>query len=189
MIVFLTEEESMRVTLERLGARFWPNKLAGVDWIALSFQGKADLEKNILPKMRHWRYGKPHFIILRDQDGDNCQSVKSNITARAELANHPFSVRVVCNELESWFLGELEAVELAFPDSKAGKQLNSAKFRDPDALANASQELERLTRVPGKVGRADAIANFFIPEKCRSHSFQVFWKTITNLLSLDEAER
>ena len=28
-----------------------------------------DLEKNIVPKMKRWNYGDPHFVVLRDQDG------------------------------------------------------------------------------------------------------------------------
>ncbi len=43
MIVFLSEEESMKVTLGTLMSRFWPTKIPGVDWIALSFHGKSDL--------------------------------------------------------------------------------------------------------------------------------------------------
>ncbi|MFM2218578.1 MAG: hypothetical protein RL240_2896 [Planctomycetota bacterium] len=40
MIVFLTEEESMKVTLEIFISRFWPAKIPGVDWIALSFRSR-----------------------------------------------------------------------------------------------------------------------------------------------------
>lgn len=79
MIVFLAEEESMKVTLERLIARCWPSKVQGVDWIALSFQGKNDLEKNIAPKMKSWNYGTPHFVILRDQDGSDCKFLKTKL--------------------------------------------------------------------------------------------------------------
>ncbi len=40
MIVFLTEEESMKVTLERLISGEWPETVPGVHWIVLYFQGK-----------------------------------------------------------------------------------------------------------------------------------------------------
>ncbi|MCU0712644.1 MAG: DUF4276 family protein [Pirellula sp.] len=183
MIVFLTEEESMKVTLERFLARFWPTKVAGVDWIALSFQGKNDLEKNIVPKMKNWRYGTPHFVVMRDQDGEDCKLVKSKLCEIATKGVHPFTVRVVCNELESWFLGELDSVETAYPASKASRFKNVAKFRVPDALGNANEELEKLVKVPGKVGRADAIARVFDPAKCVSKSFQVFWSTANTLLT------
>ncbi len=183
MIVFLTEEKSMQVTLEKLIAARWPKSTLGISWIVLSFQGKTDLEKNIAPKMKSWNYGTPHFVILRDQDGSDCKTLKAALRRKAKLGGRPFTVRVVCNELESWFLGELDAVEAAYPKSKASKHIQAAKFRDPDALGNANQELEKLVRVAGKVGRADAIASFFDPTKCISSSFQVFWRTATELFS------
>ena len=188
MIVFLTEEESMKVTLERLIARFWPTTVCGVDWIALSFQGKSDLEKNIAPKMKSWNYGTPHFVILRDQDGGDCELLKTKLCEIAAQGSHSYTVRVVCNELESWFLGELESVEAAYPASKASKYKNVAKYRVPDALGNASEELDKLIDIGGKVGRADAIARFFDPAKCVSRSFQVFWSTAATLLNRERRE-
>ena len=182
MIVFLTEEQSMKATLEKLITRTWPSFTPGVNWIILSFQGKSDLEKNIVPKMKRWNYGDPHFVVLRDQDGADCEVLKANLTQKAVQGGKPFTVRVVCNELESWFLGELDAVELAYPDSKASSLKKVAKFRVPDDLGNASQELDRLVQVAGKVGRAEAIAQFFDPKKCVSRSFSVFWLTAKALL-------
>lgn len=183
MIVFLTEEESMKVTLEAFMSRFWPAKIPGVDWMALAFQGKSDLEKNIAQKMKSWNYGTPHFVILRDQDGSDCKHLKTKLCEIAAQGGRTFTVRVVCNELESWFLGELESVESAFPASKATKYQNTAKFRVPDDLGNANEELEKLVHIAGKVGRAQAIANCFDPAKCVSRSFQVFWKTTTTLMN------
>ena len=183
MIVFLTEEESMKVTLETFMSRFWPTRIPGVDWIALSFQGRSDLEKNIAPKMMSWNYGTPHFVILRDQDGSDCKQLKTKLCEIAAQGGHTFTVRVVCNELESWFLGELESVEAAYPASKASKHKNAAKFRVPDDLGNANEELEKLVHIAGKVGRAEAIASCFDPAKCVSRSFQVFWKTLMTLMN------
>jgi hypothetical protein len=165
----------------------WPKSTPGINWIVLSFQGKTDLEKNIAPKMKSWNYGTPHFIILRDQDGGDCKAVKAALRQKAKQGGQPFTVRVVCNELESWFLGELDAVEAAFPKSKACKHKQAAKFRVPDALGNANQELEKLVQVAGKVGRAEVIASFFDPTKCISNSFQVFWRTTTELLGKEGA--
>ncbi|XZE42707.1 DUF4276 family protein [Pirellulaceae bacterium SH467] len=173
----------MKVTLERFMLRFWPDQIQGADWIVLSFSGKSDLERNIARKMISWNYGDPHFIILRDQDGGDCKLLKARLCEIASRGMRPFTVRLVCNELESWFLGELEAVEAAYPTSHASRYRNLAKFRNPDVLGNASEELERLVSVAGKVGRAYAIASIFDPEKCVSRSFQVFWRTAKRLLN------
>ncbi|MEQ1830118.1 MAG: DUF4276 family protein [Pirellula sp.] len=187
MIVFLTEEKSMQVTLEKLITAYWPQSTHGISWIVLSFQGKSDLEKNIASKMKSWNYGTPHFVILRDQDGSDCKAVKTALLRKAKLSGRPFTVRVVCNELESWFLGELDAVEAAYPKSKASKYKHAAKFRYPDTLGNANQELEKLVQDAGKVGRAEAIARFFDPTKCMSNSFKVFWRTATELFGKESA--
>lgn len=186
MIVFLTEEESMKVTLEKLISARWPDAIPGVDWIVLYFQGKSDLEKNIPVKMQGWSFGEPHFVILRDQDGADCVMVKERIRQRAELAGKPFTIRIVCNELESWFLGDLNAVEMAFPDSNASRLKNTAKYRNPDLLTNASEELQKLVQISGKVSRAAAIADHFSPENCVSHSFCVLWRKINELMPSDD---
>ncbi|NKC15276.1 MAG: DUF4276 family protein [Gammaproteobacteria bacterium] len=182
MIVFLTEEESMAATLDTVMAVNWTHAINGVDWISLSFQGKSDLEKNISLKMQQWNYSDPHFVILRDQDGADCTVVKERLNQKAKEGNKPYSIRIVCQELESWFLGELDAVEAAYPHINAGKLRNKAKFRKPDDLTNASQELEKLVDVKGKVGRAKAIAEHFQPPRCVAHSFSVFWKKIATLM-------
>jgi hypothetical protein len=183
MIVFLTEEESMKVTLDKIISRFWPDKVLGVDWLTLAFQGKSDLEKNIARKMKSWNYGTPHFLILRDRDGSDCILLKDRLSKIAAKGSHPFTVRVVCNELESWFLGELDAIEAVCPALRASDFKGAAKLRVPDDVVNASQEIESLVNIMGKVGRAAAIANHFDPSKCVSRSFQVFWRTTTLLMS------
>lgn len=182
MIVILTEEESMSATLDTLVGLHFPDVTKGVDWIPLWFQGKSDLEKNIPTKMKRWNFGRPFFIIVRDQDGGDCRAVKKKLHDIASKGGKAFSIRVVCMELESWLLGELDAVEAAYPASEATKFKAKKKFRDPDSLSNASQELERLIRVRGKVGRAKRIAKHFQPSRCRSKSFAVFWRTVSQNL-------
>jgi hypothetical protein len=182
MIVFLTEEKSMKVTIESLVRSCWSETVNGVDWIVLSFEGKNDLEKNIPIKMGRWNYANPHFVILRDQDGGDCIAIKKRIEEKALVSGKPYTARIVCNELESWLLGDLNAIQQAYPKCKAMQQSGKAKFRDPDRLANASQELEKLVDVTGKVSRATAVARHFNPERCRSHSFQIFWNTVTSLM-------
>jgi hypothetical protein len=54
MIVILTEEPSMRAALETLFAKHWPARARGVDWMVISHEGKADLERKMEEKMRCW---------------------------------------------------------------------------------------------------------------------------------------
>lgn len=83
---------------------------------------------------------------------------------------------IVCQELESWLLGDSPAVCGAYPDCRFNN--DEAKFRDPDRLNNASQILHELTRERSKPRRASSIAPHLDPDRNRSHSFQVFYRTL-----------
>ena len=176
MIVVLTEEESMRECLEVLISRLWPDSILGKDWIVLSFQGKNDLEKSIPKKMRSWNYGNPHFIILRDNDGGDCFAIKRRLRDIAQRGNRPFHVRIVCRELESWLLGDFNAIKRAYPRIAAVS--NRPKFRNPDALTNPSQQLDSLVNERAKINRAKNISQHFDLTANRSKSFNVFIATL-----------
>ncbi len=179
MIVFLTEEQSMRVTLRALLAGFRPNLLEGLDWQILVFEGKADLEKKFADRMRCWNHGDPHFVILRDNDGGDCQVLKARLADKAATSGKRFHIRIVCQELESWFLGDCLAVTAAY--SSCGFSNDTAKYRNPDRINNASQELASLTGDFAKVNRAAFISPHLDPPRNRSRSFQVLFETIQQL--------
>jgi hypothetical protein len=80
--------------------------IEGIDWLIISFQGKADLEKQFPHRIKSWNYNSPHFIILRDNDGGDCLVLKEKLSARARETGKPFSIRIVCQGLESWFILE-----------------------------------------------------------------------------------
>ena len=143
MIVFLTEEESMKGCLEVILPQLWPGSWEGVNWLVLSFQGKSDLEKSIPQKMRAWNYGNPHFIILRDGDGGDCVEIKRKLHDLAFSHGKPFHVRIVCQELESWLLGDLDAVKCAYPQAKIPSRMKK-KFREPDILEKPSEKLKKI---------------------------------------------
>lgn len=171
----------MSVALRTLFEAQWPERIHGVDWHIISFQGKADLKRRMAEKMRAWNYGAPHFVILRDNDGANCRALKEKIRVDAEKGKKPHHIRIVCQELESWFVGDLDAVARAYPNRHI--RANVGKYRDPDRLKNASQELARLVGERGKVGRAERIAQHMQPNRNRSVSFRVAYQTFADLLS------
>jgi hypothetical protein len=176
MIVFMTEELSMRVTLESLIENHFPERVRAVDWLVLEYEGKSDLEMNLPRKIRSWTFGDPHFVILRDADGQDCIELKRRLESLASAARGRLTVRIVCQELESWLLGDSHAVCRAYPDCRFSNE--EAKFRDPDRLNNAAQILNDITRERSKPRRAARIAPQLDPAKNRSHSFQVFYRTL-----------
>lgn len=176
MIVLMTEEPSMLVTLESLITRFFPQRVKDRDWMVSAFSGKSDLEKNIPIKMRGWKWGNPFFIILRDADGGDCVALKEHLAGLANPWDTEYKIRVVCQELESWFIGDCEAVRKAYPRCVFSNETKS--YRNPDRLTNASQELSKLTGDQTKLHRAKSISVHLEPSRNCSRSFQVLFKTL-----------
>lgn len=184
MIVLLAEEQSMAECLKVIIPQLWPGSTRGVDWFVLSFQGKSDLKKSIPKTMRGWNYGNPHFIILQDKDSGDCVAIKEELYSISHPYGKSFHVRIVCQELESWLLGDLEAIRQAYPQKKIQ---NKAKFRNPDNLGNASQELGRLINTKAKVQRATKISQHFDLTENKSKSFNVFIRTLKQLIHQEQS--
>lgn len=166
----------MRVTLESLITRYFPQRVQDLDWMVLAFSGKSDLEKNIPKKMRGWKWGNPFFIILRDADGGDCVASKEHLTGLAKPCGPDYKIRVVCQELESWFIGDSEAVKKAYPRCAFSNE--TERYRNPDRMTNASQELSKLTGDQTKLHRAKSISVYLEPSRNRSRSFQVLFETL-----------
>ncbi len=167
-LVFFLEEESMKAALEHIVPRVLPAAHAAY----ITHQGKQDLEKSIPRKLRHWKV-PARFVIIRDQDAGDCRVIKQRLAdlCRGTPHQHPL-IRVACRELESWFLGDLRAVERAFSVTGLAKQQNTEKFRDPDRLGSPSKELQRLVPRYRKVDGARAVAEHLDLEHNRSTSFR-----------------
>lgn len=171
-IVFLTEEESLEVTLQALLPRAFPGFLEYEHWIAIRHQGKSDLERSYPRKMREWREPGVRFVVLRDNDGADCVAPKDRL-AKAVPAGAPgHRIRIVCQELESWFLGDLQAVTAAYPQAGRHPKLRRLAKKDPDSLTNAAALLKELTGTGAKVLRARRIAEQLDPAADRSASFR-----------------
>lgn len=173
----------MEPVLRKMLSDRWPGSIEGSDWIIITHSGKADLQTNLIRKMRSWSFNDPYFIILRDNDGGDCRAIKHDLLNRAEQAGKPHSVRIVCQELEAWFLGDLAAVGAAFPGSKATQRQTKSNARNPDVFPNASQLIEQLTGSAAKVGRAQIIAQHLNISANRSPSFRLLVSTIDSLVS------
>lgn len=142
-LVFFLEERSAKAMLEGLLPRLLsPNTACHY----VIFEGKQDLEKQLGRRLRHWCNPDACFVVLRDQDAADCVAVKQQLVAICQEAGKPQTlVRIVCRELESWYLGDLQAVESGLNLRGLARQQQKSKFRQPDQLSNAKQELRRLT--------------------------------------------
>ena len=171
-LVFFLEEESAKALLAALFPRLIP---AGgpIEPRFIVFEGKQDLDRELERKLRGYLNRQAGFIVLRDQDRDDCRKVKRKLVARCKDAGRPDTiVRIACRELEAFYLGDLRAVELGLRVAGLAARQNKAKFRDPDKLQSPSLELEKLTnRRYQKVAGSRAIAPHLDLERPRSRSF------------------
>lgn len=142
-LAFFLEEESARHMLEGLLPRLLPQ---GVHVRYIVFEGKQDLRQQLARRLRGWRAPDTRFVVLHDQDSSDCRTLKEELQAICRQSGRPETlVRIACRELESFYLGDLEAVEQAFGLSGLTRQQERRMFREPDSLNNAAQELRKLT--------------------------------------------
>jgi hypothetical protein len=168
-IVFLLEEYSMRVLLDGLLPRLFP----GLPFLCVPHEGKQDLEKSVPRKLRAWREPGVRFLVLRDNDGADCQALKQQlVTLCREGGRDDTLVRIACQELEAWYLGEPDALADVFGIEDLRGIRDKARYRDPDAVPQPSRALEGL--VPGfqKVSGARRMARGLSRERNQSASFR-----------------
>lgn len=185
--IFLVEEPSMDAMLRGLLPRIFPNWIEETDWLCVVHEGKSALEKAIPGKLRAWREPGIRFVVLRDKDSADCHNVKQKLINLCTEGGRPDSlIRIPCHELEAWYLGDLASVAAAFDAPSIAGQQNTAKFRDPDRLANATEELRRLVPQYGKVSGSRKLGGLLDIEANRSYSFRVFVHGLRAFVTAEE---
>ena len=179
LVCFLEERsagEMLKVIIARLQAdakmRFHP------------FQGKQNMIEEIKKKVNAYStHDSPHFLVMLDQDNDDCEQLKLDLQNKIK-SQQPTIIRIACRELESFYLGDLEAVRKAgLPINKNISQ-KKQKYRNPDRMPKPSVELKRITSGKyKKIGDSRAIARHLkLDGTNKSHSFNVLIEGIKRLL-------
>lgn len=169
-VVFLLEEASMKDLLIGLLPRYYPS----LSFLCLAHEGKSDLEKSIPRKLRAWREPGVRFVVVRDNDGADCMRLKQQLARSCAAAGRPDTiVRIVCQELEAWYLGEPDALADAFGNENLRRIGRMARFRDPDKVQKPSDELTKILPGFAKGSGAKTMACYLTREGNRSQSFQV----------------
>ena len=179
-IMFLLEEKSMKILLEILLSDLYGEKPC--QSIKYRFyRGKGELKEKFPSVVRSLDYSK--FIIMIDKDKSDCKELKRSIKNACSRENKTADVlvRIVCHELESWYLGSPQALGKAFGEKHAKKIRNKSKYRDPDSRPKPSADLERLIPQFQKVSGARKIAPYLSRENT-SKSFQTFLGSMDCLL-------
>ena len=93
-LVFFLEELSAQAMLESFLPRILPKNY---ETRYIVFEGKSDLERRLLHKLRGWNKPNSRFIVLRDQDSTDCRYIKENLVRKCQEAHHPETlVRIAC---------------------------------------------------------------------------------------------
>ena len=171
-LVFFLEEESAKALLERLFPFLIPEG-SQISSRFIVFEGKQDLEKQLPKKLGGYLNPHARFIVMRDQDKGDCRRIKRSLTSLCPASHRSRTIiRIACRELESFYLGDLQAVESGLGISGLAGKRNKAKFRDPDRLSSPARELEKLTgNRYQKIAGSRAIAPHLDLREPRSRSF------------------
>ncbi|HER25797.1 MAG TPA: DUF4276 family protein [Rhodospirillales bacterium] len=171
----------MKVVLNEILPQILP---MDIEFLILEHEGKSDLEKSIPRKLKGWKTPNTHFVVLRDNDGADCIQIKNRLVTICSQNGRPDTlVRIVCQELEAWFIGDLAAIDSAdlVRNSRFKEMQGIAKFRDPDKIVNPKDKLRHL--IPGyqAVSGARSISKHLNLNQNRSASFQTFVSGVQQL--------
>ncbi len=172
-LVFLLEEYSMKVLLEALLPRVFP----GLRFLCVPHEGKQDLERSITRKLQAWREPGVSFIIVRDNDNGDCYTLKQHLVELCK-ARPETVVRIACQELEAWYLGDPTALAQAFGNPRLAQIGQRARFRDPDAVVHPARALEELVPSFQKVSGARLLGSLLDPARNRSGSFRALMAAV-----------
>ncbi len=176
-LLCLLEEKSSKEMLSVLLPKITSRK--DINFILRAFEGKQDLQKKIGKRLKGWNVPNTRFLIMCDQDMGDCALIKNDLLEKAQNAGkQQVLVRIACCELESFYLGDLQAVEKGLNISGISKSQNKQKFRTPDQLAKPAQELIKLTngqyqKVPG----SRAIAQYL---RLDEHNTSISFKNLVS---------
>lgn len=178
-LVFFLEEPSAQDFLQAILPRLLPEHITPH---FLVFEGKQDLEKRLVQRMKRWLRPQSQFIVMRDQDSGDCAVIKARLRGLCAQAGKPHAiVRIVCKELETFFIGDWSAVATGFQRPALAENAKRAKYRVPDLLGSPSAEIRRLIPTYQKREGARTIAPHLDLANNRSNSFQVLIRTVEEL--------
>jgi len=199
---FLVEEASLESALTQILPKILPST---VTYKIHAFRGKTDLLAKLPNRLKGYQAWLPpdwKIVILIDEDREDCLKLKQQleimaissglITKSSCQKDKSFQVlnRIVVEELEAWFFGDVEAIRQAYP--KVSPNLaTQKKYREPDAIKGGTWEaLERVLRNAGyhqggleKYKASSEISKYMNPESNLSKSFKVFYQGLLEIIN------
>lgn len=170
----------MKALLDGLLPRLFPDLV----FLCVPHDGKGDLERSLPIKLRGWREPGVRFVVVRDNDRGDCMDLKKHLRGLcADRPERDCLIRIACQELEAWYLGEPDALAEAFADESLRDIGSKARFRDPDEIPYPARALAQLVPHYQKVGGARVLANHLRRGRNRSPSFHAMMDGIERFSS------
>ncbi|MBL8149226.1 MAG: DUF4276 family protein [Blastocatellia bacterium] len=203
-IEFLVEEQSMEEVLNNIVPKIIGDK---IEFKIRCFSGKGNLLKKLPDRFKGYKNQfdnnvlspDTRIIVVIDRDRDNCEELKEQLekiaenaalttkTKSKESSDYQIVNRIVVEELEAWFFGDIEAVATAYPKIPT-TTAQKKRYRNPDNIKGAWQALEKVLQEKdypdskSKLKVAKNISQHMDPERNTSKSFQVFKQALQELL-------
>jgi len=199
---FLVEEASLESALTQLLPKILPSTVSSK---IHAFRGKTDFLAKVPNRLKGYQVGLPpdgKIVVLIDEDREDCLKLKKQLEDMARSAglitksscqeDQSFQVlnRIVVEELEAWFFGDVQAIRQAYP--KVSPHLAKQKqYRDPDAIKGGTSEaLERVLKKAGyhlggleKYKASSEISQYMNPKSNHSKSFKVFYQGLLEIIN------
>lgn len=166
-------------------------RLGFVEFEIKHHRGKEDLITNldkIVPTLSKPPQQK-RIIVIIDQDKQGCKELKTRIVVKMQKCACDYKVRIACYELESWFLGDMDAIAKCSPQFKPKSLQNKKKYRNIDSVEKPSNVIEKIVpqwkndyaskpKFAEKMAKIISLEPRNREQSNRSHSFHVFLETL-----------
>jgi len=192
-IEFLVEEASTEIALKEIV----PKIIGNVHTFKIhNFQNKDRLLKRLPERMKAYAnfiHDDWRIVVLVDEDRSDCQELKKKLCHASSIVTQKKGNivlhRIVVEELESWFIGDVAAIRAEYEKIPASLS-KQAKFRDPDAIKGGTwEELDKILKKYGyetglqKMDFAQKVSPHMDVENNQSRSFQVFRDGLRRMIS------
>ncbi len=149
-LYIFTEESSAQKCLESFLPKIF---LDQKKFKIFAHGGRENLKQALrktLPRISQIENAK--ILITIDQDKNDCKKLKQDLQKIFHEKCHcPYKIRIVCKELESWFLGDFNAISLAYPKFKSEKYRHKTDIRYVDKIDQPSKKLlKMITEIDGR---------------------------------------
>lgn len=182
-LVCCLEETSAKEMLKVVAPRLLPD---GWSVQFITFEGKQDLLKRLQMRLQHWQQPDSAFLVMCDQDAQDCRTLKSQIAGIVAKAGKTGAskIRIACHELENFYLGDLAAVESGLGVTGLAKLVEKRPYRQPDGITNAPDQLKKISRnLYAKCAGSRRIApHLDLTGQNKSRSFNELLKAIRQLV-------